>query len=46
MLLVLFLKGGKPMPNTDIEDLQKDYEQLKEAWSNLIKTTGLGLIYL
>jgi hypothetical protein len=46
MVLVCSLREGKPMPNTDIKDLQKKYEQLKEAWLNLLKTTGLGLIYL
>jgi nitric oxide reductase activation protein len=46
MLLVCSLRDGIPMPNMDIEDLQKDYERLGEAWSNLIKTAGLGLIYL
>jgi hypothetical protein len=46
MLLVCSLKEGKPLPNTNIKDLQKDYERLKEVWSEFLRTSSVGLIYL
>jgi uncharacterized protein YuzB (UPF0349 family) len=40
------LLQGKSVSDTDIADLQKGYERLKEAWSEFLRMTGLGIIYL
>jgi hypothetical protein len=42
----LSLLKGKSVPDTDISDLQKGYERLKEAWSEFLITTGLGILWI
>jgi ABC-type uncharacterized transport system ATPase subunit len=40
------LLQGKSVSDTDIADLQKGYERLKEAWLEFLAKNGLGIIYL
>jgi uncharacterized protein YuzB (UPF0349 family) len=40
------LLEGKSVSDMDIANLQKRYEWLKEAWLELLRMTGLGIIYI
>jgi hypothetical protein len=42
----LSLLQGKSVLDADIADLQKSYERLKEAWSEFLITTGLGILWI